>query len=58
MSRASRRARSNRLSAGWFNKDPPIILVIQKTAEGNIVKTVDAIQALLAGDQSSPCRRT
>lgn len=38
---------SNRLSAGWFNKDPAVLLIIQKTAEANAVKTVDAIHALL-----------
>jgi len=38
---------SNRLSAGWFNKDPAVILILQKTAEANVVETVDAIRALL-----------
>ncbi len=38
---------SNRLSDGWFNKDPAVILTIQKTVDGNIIETVDAIQALL-----------
>ncbi len=38
---------SNRLAAGAFNNDPAIIVIIQKTAEGNVVKTVDAIHALL-----------
>ena len=42
-----RHANSNRMSAGWFNKDPAVLLIIQKTAEGNVVKTVDAIRALL-----------
>ncbi|WP_088346603.1 MULTISPECIES: efflux RND transporter permease subunit [Rhodomicrobium] len=40
-------SRSSRLSDGWFNKDPAVILIIQKTAEGNIVETVDAINAML-----------
>jgi multidrug efflux pump len=42
-----RHANSNRMSAGWFNKEPAVLLIIQKTAEGNVVKTVDAIRALL-----------
>ena len=40
-------SRSSRLSDGWFNKDPAVILILQKTAEGNVVETVDAIRALL-----------
>ncbi len=40
---------SNRLAAGAFNNEPAIIVIIQKTAEGNVVKTVDAIQCLAAG---------
>ncbi len=40
-------ATSNRLSAGWFNKEPAVLLIIQKTAEGNVVETVDQIRALL-----------
>jgi hydrophobe/amphiphile efflux-1 (HAE1) family protein len=40
-------ATSNRMSAGWFNKEPAVLLIIQKTAEGNVVETVDQIRALL-----------
>lgn len=38
---------SNRLAAGWFNKDPAVLIIIQKTAESNVVKTVDSIYTLL-----------
>jgi multidrug efflux pump len=37
----------SRLSAGWFNKDPSVILIVQKTAEGNAVKTVDGIRTIM-----------
>lgn len=40
-------SRASRLSAGWFNKDNAVILVVQKTPDGNIVRTVDAVRALL-----------
>jgi multidrug efflux pump len=40
-------SRASRLSAGWFNKDPAVILIVSKTAEGNVVKTVDAIRAIM-----------
>ncbi len=48
---------SNRLAAGSFNKDPAIIVIIQKTAAGNVVKTVDAIQALLPEICASSSRK-
>jgi len=38
---------SNRLSAGWFNKDPAVLIILQKTAEANVVKTVDGIRLAL-----------
>ena len=38
---------SNRLAAGWFNKDPAVLLILQKTAEANVVKTVDGIRKAL-----------
>ena len=40
-------SRASRLSAGWFNKDPAVILIVQKTAESNIVETVDGIRAVM-----------
>jgi len=42
-----RESTSNRLSAGWFNKDPAVLMILQKTAEANVVETVDGIRALL-----------
>ncbi len=38
---------SNRLSAGYFNRDPAVILIIFKTPDANVVQTVDDINALL-----------
>ena len=38
---------SNRLSAGYFNKDPAVIVIIQKTPDANVVDTVNRINALL-----------
>ncbi|MEJ2124062.1 MAG: efflux RND transporter permease subunit, partial [Alphaproteobacteria bacterium] len=38
---------ANRLSAGWFNKDPAVLLIIRKTPESNAVQTVDAVYDLL-----------
>ena len=32
---------SNRLSAGYFNSSPAVIFIIFKTAEANVIKTVD-----------------
>jgi multidrug efflux pump len=40
-------ATSNRMSAGWFNDEPAVLLIVQKTAEGNVVETVDDIRAVL-----------
>ncbi len=40
-------SRVSRLSAGWFNKDPAVILIVSKTAEANVVKTVDGIRAVM-----------
>jgi multidrug efflux pump len=37
----------NRLSAGWFNKDPSVLLIITKQANANVIDTVDRIYALL-----------
>ncbi len=37
----------NTLSAGWFNKDPSVLLIITKQANANVLDTVDAIYALL-----------
>jgi multidrug efflux pump len=38
---------SNRLSAGWFNRIPAVLLIIQKTPEANAIKAVDAIRTLI-----------
>ncbi|MGA7328630.1 MAG: efflux RND transporter permease subunit, partial [Rhodomicrobium sp.] len=38
---------SNRLAAGYFNSSPAIIFIIFKTADANVIKTVDQIYALL-----------
>ena len=37
----------NTLSAGWFNKDPSVLLIVTKQANANVLDTVDAIYALL-----------
>jgi hydrophobe/amphiphile efflux-1 (HAE1) family protein len=37
----------NTLSAGWFNKNPSVLLIITKQANANVIDTVDAIYALL-----------
>lgn len=38
---------SNRLSAGYYNNNPAVILIIQKTPDANVVATVNQINALL-----------
>ena len=38
---------SNRLSAGYFNSSPAIIFIIFKTADANVIKTVDQIYDLM-----------
>ena len=37
----------NRLSAGWFNKQPSVILLITKQADANVIATIDRIYKLL-----------
>ena len=37
----------NTLSAGWFNKDPSVLLIVTKQANANVLDTVDRIYALL-----------
>ena len=38
---------SNRLSAGYFNGSPAVLFIIFKTAEANVIKTVDRINDLM-----------
>ena len=38
---------SNRLSAGYFNSSPAIIFIIFKTADANVIQTVDQIYKLM-----------
>ncbi|MGO9484777.1 MAG: efflux RND transporter permease subunit [Rhodomicrobium sp.] len=38
---------SNRLSAGYYDASPAVIFIIFKTAEANVIKTVDQIYALM-----------
>jgi multidrug efflux pump len=38
---------SNRLAAGYFNSSPAIIFIIFKTADANVIQTVDNIYALM-----------
>jgi multidrug efflux pump len=38
---------SNRLAAGYFNNEPAVIFIIFKTADANVIQTVDQIYALL-----------
>jgi multidrug efflux pump len=37
---------SNRLAAGYFNSSPAVIFIIFKTADANVIQTVDQIYAL------------
>ena len=37
----------NRLSAGWFNKQPSVILLITKQGDANVIDTIDRIYKLL-----------
>jgi multidrug efflux pump len=37
----------NRLSAGWFNKQSSVLLIITKQGDANVIDTVDRIYALL-----------
>ena len=37
----------NNLSAGWYNKQPSVLLVITKDATANVIETVDAIYDIL-----------
>jgi multidrug efflux pump len=37
----------NSLSAGWFNKQPSVILLITKQGDANVIDTIDRIYALL-----------
>ena len=37
----------NSRSAGWFNRDPSVLLIVTKQADANVIDTVDRIYALL-----------
>ena len=37
----------NSRAAGWFNKDPSVLLIITKQGDANVIDTVDRIYALL-----------
>jgi len=37
----------NSRSAGWFNRDPSVLLIITKQANANVIETVNRIYALL-----------
>ena len=37
----------NNLSAGWYNRDPSVLLIISKQATANVIDTVDGIYAVL-----------
>ncbi len=37
----------NKYSAGWFNTQPAVLLIVSKQAGANVIKTVSAIRALL-----------
>ena len=37
----------NSRSAGWFNKDPSVLLIITKQANANVIDTIDRIYELL-----------
>jgi multidrug efflux pump len=37
----------NSRAAGWFNRDPSVLLIITKQADANVIATVDRIYAML-----------
>ncbi len=37
----------NRMSAGWFNGKPAVLVIVTKQANANVIATVDQIKALL-----------
>src|SRR5262249_5852090 len=37
----------NSRAAGWFNRDPSVLLIITKQADANVIDTVDRIYGLL-----------
>jgi hydrophobe/amphiphile efflux-1 (HAE1) family protein len=37
----------NSRSAGWFNRDPSVLLIVTKQANANVIDTVDGIYAVL-----------
>ncbi|HEY5280189.1 MAG TPA: efflux RND transporter permease subunit [Pseudolabrys sp.] len=37
----------NSRSAGWFNRDPSVLLIVTKQGDANVIDTVDRIYALL-----------
>jgi hydrophobe/amphiphile efflux-1 (HAE1) family protein len=37
----------NNLSAGWFNRDPSVLLIVTKQGDANVIDTVDRIYQLL-----------
>jgi multidrug efflux pump len=38
---------SNRLAAGYYNKDPAVIFILFKTPDANVVRTVDQVYKLM-----------
>jgi multidrug efflux pump len=42
-----RQSTADRLASARFDRDPAVLLIIQKTSEANVVKTVDGIRALI-----------
>ena len=39
----------NSRSAGWFNRDPSVLLIITKQANANVIDTVDRVREVVAG---------
>ncbi len=37
----------NSRAAGWFNKDPSVLMIVTKQADANVIETVDRIYAML-----------
>jgi multidrug efflux pump len=35
----------NSLAAGWFNRDPSVLLIVTKQGDANVIDTVDRIYA-------------
>ena len=49
---------ANARLAAWFGQQPAILLTVTKTADANVIDTVDKVNAVLPLLRSPGCRRT